>query len=45
MSSNFLVWSMRLELTRVNHTPLKRTRLPFRHDHVVNAIGGAREGT
>ena len=24
-----MVWSMRLELTRVNHTPLKRTRLPI----------------
>ena len=25
----FLVSRMRLELTRVNHTPLKRTRLPI----------------
>ncbi len=32
----FLVWSMRLELTRVYHTPLKRTRLPFRHDHILH---------
>ena len=27
----FLVRPVRLELTRVHHTPLKRTRLPFRH--------------
>ena len=30
-----LVWSMGLEPTRFNHTPLKRTRLPFRHDHKI----------
>ena len=31
VSAIFLVRPVRLELTRGAHTPLKRTRLPFRH--------------